>query len=272
MDIKIERTNKDLSSVAGLVLFKELADKALPDSTFTLDHLPSLKAGIKKNIAKFRQLLFGFHAGAECLDDLEKLSQDIGFKAVNNGKTYTSKALGNFLRSFSQMHCKHMNILLMHVAYRMRSILFPNQKSITLDIDSTQNAQSGSKMEGVRANYAGISGLNSIQVFDEFGLQYWHDVRPGNTHTAEGSLEIIHRIFHNLDTNLKALTRYVRADSGYCKIGFLHACAAKKAQFVVCMRKLMYLPLVSKVSQWQAQDKDDSDRIMFVGKRECEIG
>src|SRR5690606_30343083 len=61
-------------------------------------------------------------------------------------------------------------------------------------------------------------------------------------------------------------------DSGYCKIGFFDACAVKNAQFVVCMRSLMYKPLIRLVSEWKKQDAKDKDRIIFVGSRECEVG
>jgi glutaredoxin-related protein len=64
----------------------------------------------------------------------------------------------------------------------------------------------------------------------------------------------------------------VRADSGYCKIAFLNACTAKNAQFTVCMRKLMYQPLIRKITHWQAQDINDPKRLKFAGGRECEIG
>ena len=272
MGIKISQTNKELSSVGGLVLFKELTNKILPDTIFTQKHLPSLKSGVRRNVEKFKQLLFGFHAGAECLDDIDKLSLDRGFHAINSSNSYGSKSHGDFLRSFNLLQCKELNVLLLQMAFSLRKLLFPNQQSITFDIDSTQNEQSGKKMEGVQMNYAGIKGLSTIQIFDEYGLQYWHDVRPGNTHTADGALEMIHRLFYNLDTQMKGLTRYVRADSGYCKIGFFHACTAKNAQFVVCMRKLMFKPLLSKISNWASQDQEDPDRVKFVGNRECEIG
>ncbi len=268
----IERTDKALSSLAGMVIFKELFAKVLPDCLFTDNHLPSLKSGLKGSIVKFRQLVYGFQSGAECLDDMDKLSFDSAIKAINDDKNYGSKTFGNFLRSFNILHCKSLNSLLCQLSLTLRHQIVPDQKSITLDIDSTTNEQFGKKMEGVCANYAGIVGLSTIQVFDELGFQYWNDVRPGNTHTADGALEIIHRIFSSMPASLTKVTRYVRADSGYCKRSFFHACAAKNAQFVVCMRKLMYMPLVSKVTEWKAQDESDPTKIIFVGGRSCEVG
>ncbi len=271
MLIKIARTDKDLSANAGLVIFKQLVDTMGLEERLAAN-LPQLKYGSAKNSKKFRQLLLAFQAGADCLDDLDKLAQDEAFKAVCGGKVYSAKAYGDFLRSFSEMHCKKINHSLIQTAFSLRQELFPTATSITIDIDSTTNEQHAKKMEGVCYNYAGINGLDSIQAFDEHGLQYWHDVRPGNTHTAHGALEIIHEIFNRMPKSMAHLTRYARADSGYCKIGFFDACAVKNAQFVVCMRSLMYKPLIRLVNGWKKQDAKDKDRIIFVGSRECEVG
>jgi hypothetical protein len=271
MLIKIARTDKDLSANAGLVIFKELADSVGIERLLT-EAVPKLKFGSAKSLRKFRQLVLAFQAGADCLEDLDKLAADEAFQALSGGKVYSSKAFGDFLRSFSEMHCKRLNHRLIELAFGLRQHLFADKQSITIDIDSTTNEQHARKMEGVATNYAGISGLDSIQAFTEEGLQLWHDVRPGNTHTAHGSQEIIHEIFSRMPKAMAHLTRYVRADSGFCKLDFFEACAAKNAQFVVCMRKLMYKPLIKIVGDWQTQDKNDGDRIVFVGGRECEVG
>ena len=170
------------------------------------------------------------------------------------------------------MRCNRLNDRLIDLAFGLRQQLFAAKTTIVIDIDSTTNQQHAKKMEGVATNYAGISGLDSIQAFTEEGLQLWHDVRPGNTHTAKGSQLIIHEIFSRMPASMSHLTRYVRADSGFCKLDFFEACAVKRAQFVVCMRKLMYKPLIKTVGAWVAQSAAEKGRIMFVGARECEVG
>ena len=272
MNIKVEGINKELSSFAGLIIFKEIQEKLLPDFAFSKVSIPLLRNRISDGISKLRQLLFGFVAGADCLDDLDKLGKDCGFRAICGSKLYTARSLGNYLRSFSQMHCKELNLQLMRMAVEARRKISPDSASVTFDIDSTQNLQHAKKMEGIAFDYAGISGLNTIQVFDDLGFQYWNDVRPGNTHTANGAIEIIHRLFYTINPHLNGVTKYVRADSGYCKISFFQACSAKSAEFVVCMRKMMYKPLIKKVSTWIPQCHNDPNRIKFTGGRECEVG
>lgn len=271
MVIKVERTAKQLSANAGLLLFKELVDRVGLE-VFLKDCVPHLKLGPAKNIKKIKQLVLAFQAGADCLDDLDRLAEDEGFKQLCGGKVYSPKAFGDFLRGFTRLHCREFNNKLIDLSFLLRRELFGKTQSFTIDIDSTTNEQHGDKMEGVCYNYAGVKGLDTICAFDEYGLQYYSDVRPGNTHTAQGALESIHQIFNRMPKDMDEVTRYVRADSGYCKIAFLNACAAKRAQFVVCMRKLMYKPLIGSVQNWQAQDPNDKSRIIFKDGRECEVG
>jgi hypothetical protein len=129
-------------------------------------------------------------------------------------------------------------------------------------------------MEGVLRNYKGLLCLDTIQAFDEFGIQYWNDVRPGTTHTASGSLEMIHKIFDGIpkDSTYKNIKKYFRADRGYCNVNLFNACMAKDVRFVVGLRKLMLNPLISRISEWHREDPIKKDRIIFKGRRECEIG
>ena len=89
-----------------------------------------------------------------------------------------------------------------------------------------------------------MDGLDTMQVFDEYGFQYWNDVRAGNTYTSNGVGKIIHGVLSRMPvTNTyKNLRRYARGDSGFCKLEFFNACLAKNMGFVVCMRELMLRP------------------------------
>ena len=272
MQIHIDSTNKELSAFAGLVIFKNLFSKAYPVETIPPGSLPPLKSGIEKSHNKFKQTLFGFLAGAECLEDLDRLNMDGGYRAAIEHDPYSSKSIGDFLRSYSTLELERSNLFLSETAFRLRNQLVPKSDSIILDIDSTSNHQYGKKMEGVAKNYNGLECLDTIQVFDELGLQYWHEVRPGNTHTSKNADVIIHSILSKAKATLPDCKRYVRADSGYCNKSFFKACSSENAQFVVCMRKLMYKPLIQKVANWEDQDSTSKDRIIFTGGRECQVG
>ena len=273
MHIKIEKTEKDLSAHAGLIIFKQLLEKQRFEENWR-GLVPSQKSGDERNIRKLKQLILGFQAGAECLDDLDRLSQDSAFKSMCDGRAYCAKSLGDLLRGFNDYRCKQLNKNLVGNGYQLRQQLFGNARSITIDIDSTKIQQYGKKMEGVARHYTGVLGYETVQAFDEYGFQYWNEVRPGNTHTSKGSVEIVHAVFSRMPETKQAkkMRRYVRADGGYCKTDFFNACAAKGAGFVVCMRGLMLSPLVGRIQYWQSQNPKKKNRIKFVGGRECEIG
>lgn len=221
MRIKIESTDKELSSHAGLIFFKELIAKTKLDARL-VDCVPALKFGSIKNIRKFKQMMLAFEAGADCLDDMDRLANDPGFVAACGGKVYTAKSCGDLLRNFTELHCKTLNYRLIANACALREKAIGKTESITIDIDSTSNRQYGKLMEGVERSYKGFDCLDTIQAFDEYGLQYWNDVRPGRTHTAHGSLEIVHEIFSRMPREgvFEMMRRYLRADRRYCKVDF----------------------------------------------------
>jgi hypothetical protein len=271
--IRVARTDKALSAHGGLLLFSELV-RALEIKNLISDCLPTLKQGVARNFRKFVQLILGFQAGADCLDDMDRLAEDGVMRAICDDKVYTPKAFGDFLRMFTGHQCKQLNLRLIDLSYGLRTLLLPAQESIVFDFDSTSNRQYGKKTEGVRVNYNGIDCLDTIQAFDELGLQYWNDVRPGNTFTSNGATEIVHNVFNRMPKTkvFKDIRRYARADSGFCNVGFFNACSAKNAGFVVCMRQKMYDPLIWQVKEWQPTNPKRDKRIKFYDGRECEIG
>ena len=194
---KISSVHKNFSAFGGLIVLDNLIAK----SSWKLelqDILP--KQGSESSFRKFKNIVFGFAAGASCLDDLDMLKRDPVLEQ-KIGKSYSAKSCGDFLRAFSKTQCKELNQVLARQSFSYRQELFPESKSITLDIDSTKNRQYAQKMEGVCMSYQGYECLDSLHVFDEHGLPYWHDVRPGNTHTSSGCLETLHRIWSQLPKN-----------------------------------------------------------------------
>ena len=210
----------------------------------------------------------------QCLDDIDRLIQDNAFQALCDDKAYTAKSIADFLRSFSNQDCKELNKRLVTLSLKLRALLFPEEKEIIIDIDSTHNQQYGKKMEGVVRNYKGFDSLETLHAFCEKGMPLWIDVRPGNTHTAKSSEEVVHHIFSNMPKtkHSKRIRKIVRADRGYCKISLFNACEVKGAKFVIGARYLLMMPLIPKVTQWKTQNPNKKNRIMAKGPRECEIG
>jgi hypothetical protein len=261
--IKIESTDKELSARGGIFLFTELAD-ALGVEKLIAPHLPSYKIATANSPAsKFVALMMGLVAGADSLDDMDRLSTDEAFLAavggVNAANTY-----GEFLRLFDRMNCRGIQHSLTDLSLNLRQALIPDAKDFILDIDSTDHEQHGVKIEGVEWNYKGHWCLDSLQAYDQYGFQYWLDVRPGATFTSNGSAELIHHVFKKVP---KKLARFLRADSGSCNVDFFNAAAAAETSFVCAMRENMSQPLVKRVKSWRP-----SKRIKFRDGRPAEIG
>lgn len=270
MNIRFEQTNKVLSTDGGLEVFSRLTKKVNIEQRI-FPCLPILKTGLGRNFVKFRNLMLGFAKGATCLDDMERYHQDAGFQAVSGSKDYCAKTYGDFLRSFSKLNIKRMNHKLIDLSYALRSKFAPESTSITFDLDSTANEQHGTKIEGACHNYKGTWGLDTIKCFDEKGFQYWHDVRPGNTFSSQGSAEILHEVFSRMPKTKEflKLKKYARGDSAFCNTQFFSSCFLKSVKFVVAMRQNMLEPLLHLAKHW----KKPHQKLItpLYDGRECEI-
>ena len=183
--------------------------------------------------------MLGLVAGADSLDDMDRLGDDEAFEAVN-GKLNAANTYGDFLRSFSRLQLKELQNILIAASLKMRGAHFPGEVDFILDIDSTDHEQEGEKMQGLAFNHKGHWGLDSLLAYDQLGFQYWIDVRPGATFTSNGAPELIHQVFKNVAKRLK---RFVRGDSGNCNVDFFNACTAADAKFVTAMRANMNMAL-----------------------------
>lgn len=69
-------------------------------------------------------------------------------------------------------------------------------------------------MEGLGKNYKGIWGLDSQNAYDQYGLSYLFDLRPGGTHSGKDAESWIHNIYSKIPNWME---KYFRADSAYGK-------------------------------------------------------
>lgn len=276
MIIKISETNKTLSANAGTLLINKLIKKTKLESLLK-PFLPQQKQGASRNWNKIQNLILGLSAGAECLDDMKSISEDAAAQVLM-ARSYHPKSYGDLLRGFSGEKIWHIQGQLMKFSYDLRKSVFPDAKKIIFDCDSTLNRQYARKMEGVQTTYEGFDALSSLNIFDQFGFQYFMDVRPGATHTSQGIEDPVHRLLSHIrnDHDRRGVKRpkiCFRADAGYYNVSFLNACLAKNADVLVCVNKRdNFSKIASQVQDWQAPDINDPKRIKFYDKRECEIG
>ncbi len=183
MPLTIESTNQVFSALGGLPIFDQILD-SLNLRRKLKSCLP--QGEVKQRIAtydKFRSLVLGLIAGAECLDDMEKMSEDKVFQEVC-GDVAAPITYGRFLRDFDKPTIRKLNNLLIEASMKLRFSLFKDNPLFILDLDSTTHLQYGKKMEGLGYNYAAVrlskpiyeevqnwkSTIHHQLVFQKFGL------------------------------------------------------------------------------------------------------
>ncbi len=245
--IKTEPTKQTLSRFGGLALtqrviqgsgIKEMIEPFLPTEGFVHNR--------STPVQKFLGLVTGFIAGADCLEDLDVLSQDAGFEAAA-GKTISSNRYSEFLAAFDPKKLRELNGALIKTSLEMRRLTH-GLGNFHLIIDSTKHEQFGLKQEGVEYSYTKVRCLDSLQAYDEHGYSYWHALRPGSTNTSVGSTEVISAVLSQLPSEAK---RYVLADSGYYGTEFFNACMLQSAKFIVATRENVYARLLEKQLNWK---------------------
>jgi hypothetical protein len=246
MPIRFEQTNKAFSRFGGLPLLKRLIDASeiskklsslVPNEGFV---------GASTPVEKFLGLVYGFACDANCLDDLEVLSEDEGFLSVA-GPMISSHRYSEFLAEFNCQQLRELQTLLIRTSLKMRKMSH-GLSEFTLALDSTKHKQFGLKQEGVNFSYTNELCLDSLHAYDTHGYPYWYAVRPGETHTANGAQEVLSAVFKELPKSCKK--RLVLADSGYYSKDFFNACALQNARFVVAMRSNIYGPLLGRALNW----------------------
>ena len=275
MSIKLATTDKSLSGFAGLKTVELLIEKTQLYSQLK-ECLPQLKSGVGRSFAKSRDLILGLIAGADCLDDMGKLTNDPGFIALCDGSVYHPKTYADFLRSFGERNIQLLQEAAIDTALNLRANLdLETDNKMILDCDSTMNRQYGEKMEGVACNYQKLPCLDTLNIYDELGFQYLLNVRPGNTHTSQGAGQAIQDVARRikLHKQFKQKKIWVRADSGYYSSKFINSCVAMNLDLILAVAKTKgFDKLIGQIHDWTSEDPADNKRIRFYDGRECEIG
>lgn len=260
---KIGTTNQMVSARGGVVLWREVIDQ-LDLKRRLRGSLPTYKIATSASAyEKLEAMVLGIAAGADSLDEMDRMALDPAFEAVT-GELVTGRTYGDYLRLFDAQLLKNMTYALIDTAIELRRRLGLLRDTFTLTLDSTNHEQHGAKIEGAATNYKGQRGLDSMLAFDELGFQYWIEPRQGATYTSNGAQEVIDAVLRRLPRKVR---RFVLADSGFCNNAFFTACATANAKFACAMRSMMYRPPIHRVKHWH-----ESKKILFHDKRTCEVG
>ena len=263
--IVLEKTNKALSANAGLIFLSSLIEQ-LDLETKLSNFLPIKKKerGIT-SFTKFKSGLLSFAAGSDCLDDFNELREEALYKELCFGGI-SSRAMGDFLRSFSSISLENLSAEFSDIALNLRLRTHPDELDFILTMDSTPHEQTGQKMEGVKWNYKNLWCLDSQNAYDQFGYSYGFDLRPGNTFSAEGSEVMIRQVFKKIPKNMK---RYFRADSAYGRVSVYNELINANVNFAIVLRENLG-KYVRKMLLNQHSMKWSKTRTIFFDSSECE--
>lgn len=266
-NIKIETSRTDLTANAGMTLINKLCD--LLDMDKLLKILPKAKrndSGAAES--KLMSLMYSFAIGGECLGDLDDFRSSDRFYRELSGGGISSKVGGNFLRSFNQVDLENLNSeVLLEQGVGLRKAM-SSSKQVTLNMDSTEHKKYGKKMEGVKYNYQGFTSLNSVNLFDDHGISYGFQLRPGGTYTAKYSELVLEKALKRLRQEEFDLA--ARMDSGFCKKVIYNTCLMNKCRFTIvlkeCYAKVARRMIMNKQSmKWRKTD------LYFFDCNNCEI-
>ena len=233
--IRLIPTKEKLTDATGLGTMVEVFDQSRLSKDFGAC-LP--KRSGSRSHGSYRLGLIqvsSFLYGHDTLDDLEEFQDDPAVEAIMRGETVAPRTMGDFLRDFDDTHLEKLNHFLPQMSYRVRNQMRSNlpeehkpNEAPHLSIDSTSHVQCGQKMEGVAWNYEQKWCLDSQVVFDELGLCYGMQLRPGSTKSGVGAVEQIENAFSpwgNYDE------KYLSGDSAYCYQDPIKACLRLKIYF-----------------------------------------
>jgi hypothetical protein len=122
--------------------------------------------------------------------------------------------------------------ILLETALKIRLALFDDENFI-LSMDSTPHKQYGKKMEGVSKNYKGIVGLDSQNAYDQYGISYLFDLRPGNTFSGKEAELWIYKVFSKVSDTTK---KYFRADSAYGNQNVYSSLISRSVKFTIILK------------------------------------
>lgn len=230
--ISIETTSEVYTPHSGLFILNKVWKSLRLDKKFK-SVLPrkKRKRGLEQ-IDKLKALVFSFALGNDSLSDVDNLNEDRLFRALIGGNS-SSTSMGDFLRSFGNRHVERFQEVLMEVVIELRLALYPEDRKFVLTMDSTPHEHFAKKMEGLAWNYKNEWCLDSQNIYDQYGLSYLFDLRPGNTYSGKDAERWIHLVFKKVPDFCE---KWFRADTAYSGHKKLEALQAQRVKFTIALK------------------------------------
>jgi len=215
--VKINFKGGDLTSDAGILLYKEFDEKigfskAINENFKVKD---TAKFRIHSNsdivIQKIYQHISGYHTD----DNADELTIDPAFKAVlgkcNLASQPTLSRFNSRLDMDNVKQYQNINEILLDKVY---SVELPNQ--ILIDLDSTNCATYGNQYGSNYNFHYSANGFHPLVAFDGLTGDFLKaELRAGNVYTSRQVTRFLGPLLNRYSKKYPSITRFVRADSGF---------------------------------------------------------
>ena len=228
--VQVAASTQQLTSYAGLVLVRELADRLGVGEL--LD-----RVAVKKRSRGYSpaQAILGLCetliAGGECLDDVALLRGDSAQELLRGHGLPGPTTLGRFLRRFSLGHIGQLNRVFDELFARVHPLLV--RETVTLDLDATYIEHHGpvGSRQGTRGTYKGKVCWHPLLCFvGETGEWLHAKLRNGHAGASTGAPRFLGECLRRLPDGARL---FLRADEGFWGQDFFADCERKQITYAV---------------------------------------
>lgn len=246
--LKIEFSGRSLTHFGGLSLLQKYFQKI--SLRYLLNrHLSFSQRNIRYRIAEeFLALLYPIILGLGRIETFHLLKHNGLFQYITGLPAYPNPTtLRRFLLRMAPMSLSRLRKL--HDRMLLMMIYKPSApRKIIFDLDSTVLPLYG-KQEAATIGYnpakKGRPSYHPLLCFNGITRDYWQgELRPGDTHTATGTVELLQTAFAKIPPSVKI--KIVRGDKGFYDHKTIEYLESKKALFAIVAR--MTKPLKRKFS------------------------
>jgi len=228
--VQVAASTQQLTSHAGLVLVRELADRLGVGEL--LDRLTVKK---RQRGYSSAQAILGLCetliVGGECLDDVALLRADSAQERLRGHGLPEPTTLGRFLRRFSLGHIGQLNRALEELFARVHPLL--DRETVTLDLDATYVEHHGpvGSRQGTRGTYTGKVCWQPLLCFvGETGEWLHAKLRNGHAAASTGAIRFLDECLRRLPDGARL---FLRADEGFWGQDFFTELERKQITYAI---------------------------------------
>ena len=237
-NLQISFSGKGLTHFGGLFLLQRFFQKISLRSLLS-QYLHFLQRNNRYTTAEeLLALVYPIALGLGRIETSHLLKHNGVFQYLTGLPTYPNPTtLRRFLLRMAPLALPKLRNL--HDRLLLAMILRPNPPTrVIFDLDSTVLILYG-KQEMARIGYNpqkwGRPSYHPLLCFNGITKDFWHgELRPGDTHTATGTGELLKAVFAKLPSSVK--TVIIRADKGFYDHETIEYLESKKALFVIVAR------------------------------------